>query len=250
MQTWKQIYSSKGLRHGLFGLSSVWAIAFVVCAITTVYDNHAALVSSNAGLRSQNSQLQDFNKKVISERDELQKKLTVFSEELRKAQKPRQAPPTPTLSSPPTIQSMLVEVRLTCPPKAGMTIEQGDFDAVIFEKTRTELVGPAGNFALRWLSPFRIRVQDDGRGVLIDRYSLADDSQLIGRPLETLQSFEKLVVQVRVPVQAASLDKPTFAEIEVKVNGDEYWYMSSPAPLGHDLSGLEITVPIRLFRRQ
>ncbi len=74
MEVWKQIFSSGGLRRALKGLLWVWGFAFLVCIITTVYDDHVALKASNASLRSANDRLRDSNLKLGSERDDWKRK--------------------------------------------------------------------------------------------------------------------------------------------------------------------------------
>jgi hypothetical protein len=49
---WTQNWQG-GLRRGLYALLAVWAFTFLVCTITTVYDDHRLLVQSNASLREE-----------------------------------------------------------------------------------------------------------------------------------------------------------------------------------------------------
>jgi hypothetical protein len=56
VRAWKENWQG-GLKRALYALLVVWVIAFFVCTITTVYDDHKSLASSNAALRAENSKL-------------------------------------------------------------------------------------------------------------------------------------------------------------------------------------------------
>src|SRR5450631_1274593 len=56
LSAWRQNWQG-GLRRALYALVGVWIVAFFVCTVTTLYDDHRALVDSNGRFAEENSLL-------------------------------------------------------------------------------------------------------------------------------------------------------------------------------------------------
>jgi hypothetical protein len=123
------------------------------------------------------------------------------------------------------ISSMIIELRLTCEMKPGHELQDGEDSGVLSEHDFTILVGPPGKFSFPWVSPLRWWKQEDNRVVFVDRYALANTSDLIGRPVSVLSTFETLIVVPKM-IRTGYIERATFAEVSVRVNGQEYWQMS------------------------
>jgi hypothetical protein len=135
--------------------------------------------------------------------------------------------PLPVVVPSVLISSMIIEFRLTCEVKTGQQIREGDEGGVIFEGNPTRIVGPAGTFTFPWVSPMKTWKQQDNRVVFVNRYALAATSDLIGRPTDILGTFDKLIVVAKM-IRSGPIERATFFEVSVRVNGQEYWQLSGP----------------------
>jgi hypothetical protein len=58
LEAWRKSWKG-GLRRAGIALASVWILAFAVCTVTTVYEDHQGLVAANEALRKENGALKN-----------------------------------------------------------------------------------------------------------------------------------------------------------------------------------------------
>jgi len=142
--------------------------------------------------------------------------------------KQRSMPVLPQNSSPATtmttVQSIVVEARLTCDLKQGAELPPSEVPYIPISGADCFLEGSPGKFRLDFVSPVRFRRQDDDRIVVINRYALQPNSDLYGRPIEILKSFKIIFVAVQTIVFGKALKTMNFFESSMTINGRDVWY--------------------------
>jgi len=125
-----------------------------------------------------------------------------------------------------SIQSISIEVRLTCDLKEGAEIPPAEVRFMPIGDSHSYFKGPPGTMRLEFKSPVRFRRQDPNKIVVINRFSLDSDSELLHKPLTVLKNYENLSVPVVTVVYGKSLQKFTLLEVVLTVNGQDIWYGS------------------------
>lgn len=124
------------------------------------------------------------------------------------------------------IQSISVEVRLTCDLKEGAEIPPAEVMFMPVGDSHSYFKGPPGTTRLKFESPVRFRRQDPNKIVVINRFSLESGSELQHKPLDVLKNYENLSVPVVTVVYGKSFKKFTLLEVVLTVNGQDIWYGS------------------------
>jgi len=125
-----------------------------------------------------------------------------------------------------TIQSIVLEARLTCDLKAGKEIPPAEVNFMPIGDSHSYFIGLAGKTKLDFKSPVRFRRLDPNKIVVINRFSLDSNSELLHKPLASLKNYEKLSVPIVTVVYGKSLDKISLLELVLSVNGQDVWYAS------------------------
>ncbi len=86
-----------------------------------------------------------------------------------------------------TIQSISIEVRLTCDLKEGAEIPPAEVIFMPVGDSHSYFKGPAGTTRLEFKSPVRFRRQDPNKIVVINRFSMDSGSELLHKPLKVLK---------------------------------------------------------------
>jgi len=146
------------------------------------------------------------------------------------------------------ILSLMAETRITCTPKQGASIKQGDVPFVGLQSVSSSIQGPAGSFKLSLGNNLGVWLQEDNSIILTNRFFLPADSDLIGRQIATLDSMDRMVLFPEFLETESSIENITFAEITVKVNGKPFWSISGPMNHPHPKS-LQITIDVKKFHR-
>ena len=144
-----------------------------------------------------------------------------------------------------SIQSLVVEGRLTCTlkPRAELPPAEVHFDPL--GGSNAYLEGPPGRAALVFASPVRFRRLEDDRVTLINRFGLPTGSDLHNAPLERLASFTNLLVPSESVVYGAALDKMTMFEVTITANGEQLWAHSYPLQEQFEqLKGKKFAIPL------
>lgn len=147
-----------------------------------------------------------------------------------------------------TIQSLLIESRITCTLIEGATVQQGDSPFILMRDVSDVLQGPAGVFKLTLGQTLNVWRQEDNRVILTNRYFVPPDSDLIGRSVQVLDSMDKLVIHPAFPGLEKSLDKVTFVEITAKLNGKPSWHFSTPIDNGNPIN-VQLTLNPQKLKR-
>jgi hypothetical protein len=125
-----------------------------------------------------------------------------------------------------SIQSISIEVRLTCDLKEGAEIPPAEVRFMPIGDSDSYFKGPPGARRLEFKSPVRFRRQDPNKIMVINRFSLDSGSELLHNPLAVLKNYEILSVPVITVVYGKSLQKFTLLEVVLTVNGEDIWYGS------------------------
>jgi len=128
------------------------------------------------------------------------------------------------------IRSIMFVLRTTWVPKLGASITQGDLDFLyVGSGPLAALEGAQGSFPFEVAQTINIYVQGDNRVVITNRYVLARSSDLLGRPVENLESMQLGCCPLIHPFVKDSLDHLTFIEITVFVNEKKFGFFSASA---------------------
>ncbi len=125
-----------------------------------------------------------------------------------------------------SIQSIRIEVRLTCDLKEGAEIPPAEVMFMPVGDSHSYFKGPAGTTRLEFQSPVRFRRQDPNKVVVINRFYLDSGSELLHKPLAFLKNYENLSVPVVTVVYGKSFQKFTLLEVVLTVNDQDIWYGS------------------------
>lgn len=159
-------------------------------------------------------------------------------------------PPAPTSPNAPslTIQSIVLEVRLTCTTRSGVELPPEKVDLLAWFGGDATLRGPAGDATLKLVSPVYFQRLTDSRLVVINRFVLQEDSQLRFRPTQVLGTYNELLLPVTTVVNTYSdaIDRVQLLELSFRINGGDPDYQS----YRYDVEfvrgkGMTFTVPLR-----
>jgi hypothetical protein len=89
VQNWRDNWRG-GLKRGAQALGAVWAIAFIVCTISTVYDDHAALGARTHAILSENMALRHKNEELLQKQ---QTQYATISQQAQRIKTLESAPP-------------------------------------------------------------------------------------------------------------------------------------------------------------
>ena len=127
------------------------------------------------------------------------------------------------------IQSLTLEVRLTCSVKDGHgKLPPDEVPFVPIGEANAYLDGPAGRQRLAFASPVRFRRLADNRILVVNRFSLDPAGDLIGQPIRALANFEKIIVPVITIVWGSEFERFTLLELSLSLNGGDSAYYSWP----------------------
>lgn len=144
------------------------------------------------------------------------------------------------------IRSIVVEGRLTALLKEGAAIPPASVDFTpIGGGSDGKLVGPGGEFTLKYVSPTVFRRLEGNRIVVVNTFSLPASSALVGRPVSSLESLEQVHVPVVTIVYREALDVYSLAEVTISVNGRAPWYYSWKLLPGKFQGGMVLHFPLR-----
>ena len=124
------------------------------------------------------------------------------------------------------IQSITIEVRLTCNLKDGAELPPAEVPFVPVGDSHAYFKGPAGTARLEFKSPVNFRRQETNKIVVINDFALESGSVLQHKPLEVLKNYSILSVPVVTVVFGRSFEKITLLEVSLIVNGEDIWYGS------------------------
>jgi len=156
---------------------------------------------------------------------------------------PPKANNTPLAKDDP-IQSIVVEGRLTyemqggdveMPPDEMFFMPAGDANAY--------LISSDGSFPLDYVPPVRFEMQQDGRVVVTNIFSLQDNSELYWRPVESLRDCDSLWLPFITASYEHSLKKLMSFEIFYRVNGQEVWHIRFNTGLPPSAPGMTLRIP-------
>lgn len=125
-----------------------------------------------------------------------------------------------------SIQSIRIEVRLTCDLKDGAEIPPAEVMFMPVCDSHSYFKGSAGITRLEFKSPVRFRRQDPNKVVVINSFHLDSGSELLHKPLAFFKNYENLSVPVVTVVYGKSFQKFTLLEVVLTVNGQDIWYGS------------------------
>lgn len=125
-----------------------------------------------------------------------------------------------------SVQSILVEVRLTCTVRPDSELPPDEVNFIPVGDSHAYLEGSAGNVRLSFQSPVRFRRLDNDRLVVTNRFVLDSGSEVIARPLGVLQNYRNLLVPVITVVWGRSLQNIKLLEVSLFVNGQGPLYGS------------------------
>jgi len=153
-----------------------------------------------------------------------------------------------TASPPATmlIQSILVEVRVTCTVRAGAELPPDEVPFLPIGDSHAYLEGAAGRVRLSFQSPVRFRRLDNERLVITNRFSLDPGSELVQRGVETLANYSTLSVPVVTVVWGSSLEMMRLLEVSFFINNQGPLYASWEYDVAFR-QGPRFSVPFRPF---
>ncbi|MGZ6222731.1 MAG: hypothetical protein ACXWMW_08295 [Syntrophales bacterium] len=125
-----------------------------------------------------------------------------------------------------TIQSLMLEARLTCELREGAELPPDQLDFLPVGDAHAYFEGPPGKVRLLFQSPVRFRKLDDNRVVVINRFSIEGGSQLFNRPVAVLANYSELKVPVITVVWGKSLKTIRLLEISIFINNEDPIYSS------------------------
>jgi len=142
------------------------------------------------------------------------------------------------------IQTLVLEVRLTCELKEGSELPPDKVDFLpIGESSHAYFEGPGGKVRLAFQSPVVFRRVDVGRVTVINRFILEPGSELFNRPTEVLQNYTKLLVPIVTVVWGKSLKTMRLLELSIFINNDDPIYSSYQYDTAFQ-EGPQFTVPL------
>lgn len=147
-----------------------------------------------------------------------------------------------------TIQSISLEARLTCTTRQGVELPPEKVDLLAWFGGDATLRGPAGDAALKLVSPVYFQRLLDGRLVVVNRLVLPEDSHLKFRPAQVLATYNELLLPITTVVNNYSdaIDKVQLLEVSLRINGGDPDYQSYRYDVAFDRGkSLTFTIPLR-----
>ena len=117
-----------------------------------------------------------------------------------------------------SVQSIVVEVRLTCTVRAGAELPPDEVNFTPVGDSHAYLEGSAGKVRLSFQSPVRFRRLDNDRLVVTNRFTLDSGSEVFGRSLGVLRNYRNLSVPVITVVWGQSVQNIELLEVSLFVN--------------------------------
>ena len=128
------------------------------------------------------------------------------------------------LTSVTTINSLSVELRVTCDLKEGAQIPPQEVDWLPIGGGTAELTGNAATVPLPFVSPVVFKRQANNEIVVINRFGLTPASDLHGRPVASLVGYKEVVMPLQTVVYAKNFERFRLIEASMTVNGKDVWY--------------------------
>ena len=144
------------------------------------------------------------------------------------------------------IDSMLVEVRLTCIVRQGAELPPDEVTFMPVGDSHACLEGPAGRVRLSFQSPVRFRRLDNDRLVVTNRFLLDPGSEVLRRPLDVLRNYRTLSVPVVTVVWGKALETMKLLEVSLFVNNQGPLYGSWEYDVAFE-RGPRFSVDVQLF---
>jgi hypothetical protein len=143
-------------------------------------------------------------------------------------------PPTPQKQLEPrkkesaaqVVRTIVLEARLTCELRPGAELPPGEVPFLPVGDASAYLEGAAGRARLSFVSPIVFRHIEGDRLVVINRFLLDPSSDLVGRPVGSLQNFATLKVPIITVGSSSALMKMRVLEISVALNEADPIYAS------------------------
>lgn len=147
------------------------------------------------------------------------------------------------------IQSITVEVRLTCDLKEGAELPPAEVTFIPVGDSHSYFKGAPGTVRLEFKSPVRFRRQDPDKIIVINRFALESGSELQHKPLATLKNFSSLSVPVVTVVYGKSFENFTLLEVILNINGIDIWYGSYIYDVTFEV-GPRFEIPLNEFHKK
>jgi hypothetical protein len=209
---WKENWPA-GLKRIVGALAFVWAVTFIVCTVTTLYDDHQRVVGRLREVVNEKDNL----KRGLEGRDEYIKRLEARSCPLCPASgtNRRIVQAAPTVAA--TIQSVTAQIRLTCVLKDPTKLPENTLLSV--GSGVSYLEGLRGKAYLQSTGKYTYqRTEEEGRATAVEDYTAAPNSELIGQPVSTMAGYSTMVLS-DAAVSEGRFTECVYAETTLRVNG-------------------------------
>ncbi len=123
-----------------------------------------------------------------------------------------------------SIESLVVEGRLTCTQKSGTQLPPPKVEFLPVGGGFAELTGSGGSIRMQFISPVLFRRVDPDLTVIINRYEMRSSEVLVGRPSEQLKKYANLTLPFITVTFGDLFEKIRQLEVIVILNGNEKWY--------------------------
>jgi hypothetical protein len=152
-------------------------------------------------------------------------------------------PPKPTRTPlQEAIQTITLEARFTCSLKAEAEVPPSTVPFWPMDGDSL-LTGPAGTVRLTHTHIVEFRHERENI-VVINNFFLSPGESLIGRPVQSVLNYNKLVVPLITVAYGNSLDQMRLLEMTMIINGNKTWYRHFPlnGAYGQDKGSVTLTV--------